>query len=75
MRVVVDDLGRIVLKKKLREKYGKQFILIDRDEEIVLRPIKPDMGDLDEKLKKYSISKLRKLAEEEAMKEAGEVIK
>ena len=33
------------------------------------------MSDLSEKLEKYSISELKKIAEEEAMKETEEVLK
>lgn len=75
MIIQVDKLGRIVLKKILREKYGKQFILIDNEKEIVLRPLHLDMSDLAEKLEKYSISELKKLAEEEALKEVEEALK
>ncbi len=69
MIVQLDDLGRIVLKKKLREKYGKLFILLDKDKEIILKPLHLDMSDLSEKLKKYSLKELKKIAEDEALKE------
>ncbi len=75
MKVIVDDLGRILLRKKLREKYGREFILFDKQGEIVLHPLKIDITDLSEKLEKFSISELKEIAEKEAIKEIGEKIK
>ncbi|MEK6895371.1 MAG: hypothetical protein AABX48_02530 [Nanoarchaeota archaeon] len=74
MIVQTDKLGRIVLKKKLRDKYGKQFILIDKENEITLKPLHLDMSDLSKKIEKYSVSQLKELAEEEAIKEVGQKI-
>lgn len=70
MIVNVDKLGRIVLKKKLRERYGEKFIIVDRKGEIVLKPLQKNMDDLAEKLEKYSLTKLKRMAEREAGKEA-----
>ena len=75
MIIQVDKMGRIVLRKHLREKYGKQFVLLDKGKEIVLRPLHLDMSDLAEKLEKYSASDFKRMAEEEAMKESGEALK
>lgn len=75
MIIQVDKLGRIVLKKKLREKYGEQFILIDKGDEIILKPFHLDMSDLSKKLEKYSLKELKDMAEEEAMKEIEEKLK
>ena len=75
MKVFVDDLGRISLRKKLREKYGREFILLDKKDEIVLKPLKIDITDLSKKLEKFSISELKDIAEKEAIKEIGEKIK
>ena len=70
MIVKVDSLGRIVIRRKLRDKYGDKFILVDRQNEIVLKPFEKDMSDLGEKLEKYSLAQLKKIAEEEGEKEA-----
>ena len=76
MIIQVDKLGRIVLKKKLREKYGKQFILIDKGDEIVLKPTHEDpfhgIGDLGKKLEEYSLEELSEMGEEQGKKEAEE---
>lgn len=69
MIVQVDKLGRIVLKKKFREKYGKTFMVVPKEEEIVLKPIKIDREKLAEKLEKYSVQELKKMAYEQAKKD------
>ncbi len=68
----VDKLGRIVLKKKLREKYGDRFIVIPGDGEIVLRSIRIDRDKLAEKLDRYSLSRLKEMAYEQAMDDVEE---
>ncbi|MBS3081164.1 AbrB family transcriptional regulator [Candidatus Pacearchaeota archaeon] len=79
MIVQVDKLGRIVLKKKLREKYGKQFILIDKGDEIILKPTYEDpfygIEELGKKLEKYSLKELSEMGEEQAKKEVEEKLK
>ena len=42
MIVELDKLGRIVLKKELRDRFGKQFIIFPRKEEIVLNTYLPE---------------------------------
>jgi len=75
----VDKLGRIVLKKKIREKYGRQFIVVASDEGILLKPTSKDpFKDIDkisDKLKKYSLKELSKMGEEEAEKEVERKLK
>lgn len=69
MIIELDKLGRIALKKALREKYGKKFIVVPNEEEIILKPIKIDKERLAEKLEKYSILKLKTIAYKQAIKD------
>lgn len=75
MIVELDKLGRIVLRKKIRERYGEQFIVVPRKDEIALKPLTLEMDDLAEKLDEYSVLDLKKIAEEEALKEAEKSLK
>lgn len=69
MIIELDKLGRIVLKKCIREKYGKTFIVVPKEDEIILKPLKIDKEKLAEKLEEYSISKLKDMAYKQAIKD------
>lgn len=69
MIIELDKLGRIALKKSLRERYGRTFIVVPKEDEIILKPLKIDKEKLAEKLEKYSVSKLKEMAYEQAMKD------
>lgn len=73
----MDERGRVTLGKKIQKQYGKKFFLIKTKNEIILKPIstKDPIEGLRELGKrsgmdKLSIKKLKKIAEEAAMKEA-----
>ena len=73
----MDERGRVTLGKKIEEQYGKTFFLIKTKNEIILRPISTKdpiegLRELGKKsgINKVSINKLKKIALEEAMKEA-----
>ncbi|MFC7047240.1 AbrB/MazE/SpoVT family DNA-binding domain-containing protein [Halobacteriaceae archaeon GCM10025711] len=73
MQVDADD-GRIYLPKRLREKFGNHFELVDRGDRIVLIPVADDpltalreeFADVD-----ASVEELKERALEEALDEAG----
>lgn len=74
---VIDKRSRITLGKKLEKRFGKRFIVIPTYEEIILRPVstKDPLEDLKEigkmmKINRFSNRQLKKMAEEEAIKEA-----
>jgi len=74
--VLADDRGRIVLGTKILHKYGKKFAVIGTPKEIVLVPIAKDpLSELKRISKEsgidaYTISELRKIAKQDASKEA-----
>ncbi len=73
--LICDDRGRIVLGKKIREKYGEKFVVIQGLDEVVLRPIPQDpIKDLQElggKIpRNLSIKELKQQARESAIKQA-----
>lgn len=67
--------GRIYLPKELREKYGDQFRLVERGDQLVLLPVAEDplealreeFADVDK-----SVRELREDARESAIEDAGE---
>ncbi|WP_248518077.1 AbrB/MazE/SpoVT family DNA-binding domain-containing protein [Salinarchaeum laminariae] len=67
--------GRIYLPKELREKYGDQFRLVERGEQLVLLPVSEDplaalreeFADVDK-----SVEELRQDARSSAIDDAGE---
>jgi bifunctional DNA-binding transcriptional regulator/antitoxin component of YhaV-PrlF toxin-antitoxin module len=67
--------GRIYLPKELREKYGDQFRLVERGEQLVLLPVSEDplaalreeFADVDK-----SVEDLRDDARSSAIEDAGE---
>jgi len=67
--------GRIYLPKELREKYGDQFRLVERGEQLILLPISEDplaalreeFADVDK-----SVEELRQDARSSAIDDAGE---
>lgn len=67
--------GRIYLPKELREKYGDQFRLVERGEQLVLLPVSEDplaalreeFADVDK-----SVEELREDARASAIEDAGE---
>ena len=73
---LADERGRIVLGTKFLHKYGKKFAVIGTPKEIVLVPIAKDsVAELtkigrEAGIDKYTLSELKKIAREEAEKEA-----
>lgn len=73
MEVSAED-GRIYLSKRLREKFGSRFELVDRGDKLVLIPIDDDplealrdeFADVDK-----TVSELRDGARDEGMETAG----
>ena len=73
---LADERGRIVLGTKFLHRYGKKFAVIGTPKEIVLVPIAKD--PIEELTKigreagidKYTLTELKKMAREEAEKEA-----
>ena len=79
--VLADDRGRIVLGTKILHKYGKKFAVVGTSKEIVLVPIAKDplveltrLGK-ETGIDKYSLTELKKMARQEAQKEAFSHIK
>ncbi len=77
MKTVKADMrGRIVLGAKLLHKYGKKFAVVGTPKEIVLVPISKDPLEELKRLGKeagiddYTLAELKKMAKEEAQKEA-----
>ncbi len=82
MRVAfADDRGRVTLGSKIVGKHGKKFAVVETVDDIILIPIPKDpiaaLRELGRKagIDKYSIKELRKMALEEAEKEALEGLK
>jgi bifunctional DNA-binding transcriptional regulator/antitoxin component of YhaV-PrlF toxin-antitoxin module len=74
MDVDADD-GRIYLPKRLREKYGERFELVDRGDRLVLIPIDADpLEALREEVKstKNSVAELKEAALAQALEDAGQ---
>ena len=73
MDVDAED-GRIYLPKRLREKFGDQFELVDRGDRLVLVPVAEDpLEALREKFRDVdgSTEELKQGALDEALDEAG----
>ena len=74
--VLADARGRIVLGTKILNKYGKKFAVVGTPKEIVLVPIsKNPLEELkrlgkDAGVDNYTLEELKKMAREEAQKEA-----
>ena len=74
--VLADDRGRIVLGTKILHKYGKKFAVVGTPKEIVLVPIaKNPISELkklgkEAGIDKYTLTELKKIARQEAEKEA-----
>lgn len=68
-----DSRGRIYLGKKIREKYGEKFILLEEKDKLILVPVRnnpiKDLAELGEQLPKKSLKAFRKDIVEEAKKE------
>jgi len=79
MLVQIDKLGRLVLKKKLRERYGDSFIIVESEEGILLKPSSRDPFDgiekISEKFKDYSLKELSEMGEEQAKEEVEEKLR
>lgn len=74
---ITDERGRITLGKKIQKRYGRKFMILEANDEIILKPVvKEDpikgLAELGQKsgINKYSIKQLKKIAEEEALREA-----
>jgi len=71
----VDERHRITLPGNIIEKYGERFVVIEIKGNILLKPLPKDpikaLQKEGEKLKGLSIKQIRKIAYEEALKEAG----
>lgn len=73
MEVSADD-GRIYLSKRLREKFGDRFELVDRGDRLVLIPVDADpLAALREEFADVDASpaELRDRAREAALEDAG----
>ena len=73
MDVDAED-GRIYLPKRLREKFGNRFHLVDRGDRIVLIPIADDpLESLREQFRSVdaSVEELRSAGRERALEDAG----
>lgn len=75
----LDDRGRLLLSKEVREKYGDEFVVVESIGEIVLFPIPKDpLKALEEEGKKLpknlSVTDLKKQAKELVLKEVLERI-
>ena len=74
--VLADARGRIILGTKFLHKYGRKFAVVGTPKEIVLVPIAKDpLAELtklgrESGIDKYSLIELKKMAREEAQKEA-----
>jgi len=79
--VLADERGRIILGTKFLHKYGRKFAVVGTPKEIVLVPIAKDpLAELtklgrESGIDKYSLIELKKMAREEAQKEAFSHIK
>lgn len=74
---VLDERGRITLGKKMEKRYGKRFVVVPANGEIILMPApsRDPIKDLEElgrnsDINKFSIKQIKKIIEEEAEKEA-----
>ena len=70
----LDDRGRLLLAKEIRERYGDEFAVVEAPHELVLLPIPKDplkaLRAEGKKLPKgMSVHKLRKKARQLALKE------
>lgn len=79
---LMDERGRVTLGKKIKKQYGKRFFLIKTKNGIILKPISTKdpiegLRELGKKsgINKLSVKRLKKIALEEAMKEAATSIK
>lgn len=75
--VKLDERGRLLLAKEIREKYGDKFFIVEALNEIVLIPIPKDpLKTLREEGKKLpknlSIPEIKRLTREQAVKETIE---
>ena len=74
--ISADERGRIILGTKFLHKYGKKFAVVGTPKEIVLIPIAKDpVAELtkigrESGIDKYTIAELKKIARDEAEKEA-----
>ncbi|MBI2653608.1 AbrB/MazE/SpoVT family DNA-binding domain-containing protein [Candidatus Woesearchaeota archaeon] len=79
--VLADNRGRIVLGTKFLDRYGRKFAVVGTPKEIVLIPIAKDpLAELrklgkEAGIDKYTLAELKKMAREEAEKEAFSRIK
>lgn len=77
-KAAVDSHGRIYLPKDLREKYGREFRIIELEHEIRLIPVAEDpVEDLRQRTSKLqdsdkSVKELKEEARKELEKAAGE---
>ena len=72
--LLADERGRVTLGSKIIDRYGKKYIVIIAEKEITLVPLKEDPLKKLKKmskeagLEKYGLKKLKRIAEEEAIK-------
>lgn len=73
--MIVDERHRVTLPGDMIEKYGERFVAIETKDGLLLKPLPKDpiktLQKEGEKLKGLSIKQIRKIAYEEALKEAG----
>ena len=78
--VILDDRGRLVLDKRLRDKFGDRFTIVEALGEIVLIPVPKDpLKTLQEEGKKLpsnmSVGDLKRLARDLAEEQAVKRLK
>lgn len=68
-----DNRGRVYLGKKIREKYGETFIILEDKDKLILVPVSnepiKDLEELGTQLPRKSLKALRKDILKEAKKE------
>jgi len=74
---LTDERSRITIGKKLEKRYGRKFIIVPANNEIILIPVLDKdpiegLAELGKKagLDKLSLKQIKKIIEEEAIKEA-----
>ena len=70
-----DAKGRLYLRESIRERYGRQFIVVPAPGELLLIPVPDDpvadLRDLGKKLRGFSLTKLKTLIKEEARRQVS----
>jgi hypothetical protein len=69
-----DSKGRLYLRKKTREMYGTEFVIVEAPNEIVLIPVPADplkeLAELGKPLERFSLEEIKRRARRRAKEEA-----